>query len=375
LPGYIRSSHRSNIAAPGRRRAPLCRLSNGVAEGGQQTMQTGGTRSWLAAVLVVAFLAILGTSASALEVQLAGIRLDAPWVTVLDVYGNPDGVVVYGAAGGAAGGEMGMMGAGMPGMGGMEMGGMMPGMMPGMEMGGMMGSPAMMGSGMDMMGGMGMMGGEMGMGGPAMGGGGGGAGGFPMWALPVWVVLEEGEVEWLYRKGDVVVGFVFNPDGYVRVVAVAGEDCDYARTALWRPHRYVKLGDDFKRVLYRYGYPDEVDTFSADAGGGAAAAPGAAGAGMGEAGAEMGMPGAGMPGGGMGGMDMGMGMMGGMGGPAMGGGAAAAGGAMGPMTVTFNSEANVFSRDCVLTYEDNNNIAFTLHNMKVTRIHIWKSEG
>ncbi len=38
--------------------------------------------------------------------QLAGIRLDAPWVTVLDVYGNPDGVVVYGAAA-AAGAGMG----------------------------------------------------------------------------------------------------------------------------------------------------------------------------------------------------------------------------------------------------------------------------
>ena len=61
--------------------------------------------------------------------------------------------------------------------------------------------------------------------------------------------------------------------------------------------------------------------------------------------------------------------------PVGGAGVAAGGGAMGPMTVTFNTDTNVFSRDCVLTYEDDNNIAFTLHNMKVTRIHIWKSEG
>ena len=320
-------------------------------------MQTRGKGHWSLVVLVVAFSVVFTTSASALEVQLAGIRLDAPWVTVLDVYGNPDGVVVYGGGGAAAGGEMG----GMPGMGGMEMGGMMPGMMPGMEMGGMMPGMGMEGMMGPAMGGM-EMGGMPGMGGPGMGAaGGGGAGGFPMWALPVWVVLEEGEVEWLYLKGDVVVGFVFNPDGYVRVVAVAGEDCDYARTALWRPHRYVKLGDDFKRVLYRYGYPDEVETFTADAG-----------AGMpGEGGMMMG------PGEAMGGMDMMMG--GGMGMPTPGAGAggpaAAGGGAMGPMTVSFGSETNVFSRDCVLTYEDNNNIAFTLHNMDVTRIHIWKSEG
>jgi predicted NBD/HSP70 family sugar kinase len=61
--------------------------------------------------------------------------------------------------------------------------------------------------------------------------------------------------------------------------------------------------------------------------------------------------------------------------PAGGGGAGAAAGALGPITVNFNGETNTFSRDCVLTYSDNNNIAFTLHNMKVTRIHIWKSGG
>ena len=341
----------------------------------------------IAAMLVA--LMVLGTCASAKEVQLAGIRIDAPWVTVLDVYGCPASIVTYAPSGAAGGGAAGGMGGGMMpgGMGGPMMGGM-PGMGGGM-MGGMPGMGGeMMGTGMPGMAGMGgpMAGGMPGMGGGAAAGGGGG--GFPMWALPVWVVLEEGEVEWFYQKGDVCLGFVFNRDGYVRVIAVAGEGCDYARTALWRPHRYVKLGDDFKRVLYRYGYPDEVEPFSADTaggGGGGGAAAGAPGAGMPGAG----MPGAGMPGGeagappGMGGPMMGGPMMGGgmpgMGGPeagaapgAGGGGGAAAAGALGPISVTFSGDTNVLTRDAVLTYSDNNNIAFTLHNMKVTRIHIWK---
>ncbi|MGQ9730974.1 MAG: hypothetical protein ACUVX8_06820 [Candidatus Zipacnadales bacterium] len=356
-------------------------------------MTTKGAKHLRTVAAMFAVTTFLMTYAFAMEVQLAGIRLDASWVNVLDVYGCPAGVVVYGGTPQATGGTGamgmggGMMGEAMMGMGGGMglMGAPMGGGMMGAPMGGsMMGAP--MGGGMEGMGMGGAMAGGGAMGG-AMGGAGGGGGpsGWPMWALPVWVVLEEGEVEWFYQKGDVVLGFVFNRDGYVRAIAVAGESCDYARTALWRPHRYVKLGDDFKRVLYRYGYPDEVTTFNADAtvsggGGGVGMAGGAAGpmgAGM-EAGAA---PGAGMPGGEGGmmmGAPMGGGMMGGpMGGAMMGagmGGAGAAGAqAVGSVSVNFAEGPNVFSRDCELTYDDNNNIAFTLHNMKVVRIYIWKS--
>ena len=328
-------------------------------------MKTRGIRQWAVPTLVVTAFVLTISYASAYEVQLTGIRLDAPWTTVLDVFGQPDGIVQAAAADAAAGG--GMAGGGM---GGDMMGGGMGGMgagMPGMG-GDMMGGG--MGGGGDMMGG--------GMGGPGGGGGGGGgSGAFPVWAQALWVVLEEGEVEWLYRKGEVVMGFVFNPDGYVRVIAVAGETCDYARTALWQPHRYVKLGDNFKRVLYRYGWPDEHDSFTGDAtagGGGGGAAPGGGGGGgmpgMGGGGDAGGMMG-GMPGMGGGGGDM----MGGMGGGGGAGGGGGGGGALGSITVNFGSESNAFTRDCELTYDDTNNIAFTLHNMIVTRIFIWKTAG
>jgi len=140
---------------------------------------------------------------------------------------------------------------------------------------------------------------------------------FPIWALAVWVDLDPRDVEWVYQKGPVVLGFVLDRDGYCKVIAVAAENCNYARTNMWRPHGYVKLGDDFKRVIYRYGYPDETVTFSASG-------PGEVGVGGGQ------------------------------------------------ISVQFGQTTRTYSRDCLLRYTANNNVEFTLHNMVVTRIHIWE---
>jgi hypothetical protein len=307
------------------------------------------------AVMMLALTLLAGALAHATEVQLAGIRLNQHAVDLLDIYGTPDGIVTgegeeiaAAKAGGGAGGPgaTGMAGPGMgmgPGMGaGPAAGG--PAMMGGPGMGmGMPGMPGMAGAGAGMPGMPGMAGpgvgspngigaggpGMPGMGGPGGPGGPGGAAGgaagaggvsaapFPMWGLPVWVTLSAGEVEWIYRKSGVVLGFVLDRDGYIRVIAIAAEDCNYARTAKWAPHKFIKLGDDFKQVVDRYGYPDETMTFD--------------GSGTGEV----------QPGG-------------------------------GSITFSANGVSRVFSRDMVLRYHESNNIAFTLHDMKVTRIHIWK---
>lgn len=183
--------------------------------------------------------------ACAMEVQLAGIRLDAPWVDVVDVYGQPDAVALYQREQAAADG----------------------------------GRP-------------------------------------PMWGVPVWSVLDKGEAQWFYRKGQMVVGFVFDTEGCARVIAVAGEG---AAALAWRPHRYVKLGDTWKRVLYHYGLPDKLQRF----GGG----PGAA-----EANAV----------------------------PA---------GAAGELPIDADE---IIVGDWLFTFSEGNNIAFASHNGDVVRIHIWK---
>ncbi len=119
---------------------------------------------------------------------------------------------------------------------------------------------------------------------------------------------------WIYQRGPVTLGFLLDIDGYVQDICVAADKCSYARTAMWQPHEYIKLGDDYTRVLQRYGWTSETITYQASGLGGGAAAP----------------------------------------------------------SVTFNSVNKTFSRDCVLRYaEDGNNIDFTLHDFKVVRIHIW----
>ena len=151
-----------------------------------------------------------------------------------------------------------------------------------------------------------------------------GAAEVPIWAMPIWFDLRTDaygmpEVEYIYYKGgDVVIGIVCDSRGYITAVAVAGKECDFARTAMGEPHRTIKLGDEFKRVVYRYGYPDRIETFNG-------------------------------------------------------------GGAGTPFTgsVSFAGTTNVFERDCILYYDQETpdgkkkNIAFTLHDMKVTRVHIW----
>ncbi len=63
------------------------------------------------------------------------------------------------------------------------------------------------------------------------------------------------------------------PTGRCRSIAVAADRCNYVRTANWQPHKYVKLGDYYSRVLQRYGWPDETPTYTASGVGGGAAAP------------------------------------------------------------------------------------------------------
>ena len=290
-------------------------------------------------ILVLAVIAPI----NAAEVQLAGIRLGDHAIRLLDVYGNPHGVIRETSGGGAAatgaaampGAAVGMgpalMGppgasmAGVPGMPGGMMGapgamppgmgvagaGPMPGDMPGLPGGG--GMPGMAGPP-----GMGPPMGMPGMEGAAAPGGGAvaaGGGGVPQWALPVWVALRPDEVEWVYQRDGVILGFVLDDDGLVTVIAVAGDRCDYARTSLWRPHAYVKLGDSFKHVIYRYGYPDETQIFTTN--------------------------------------ESGIGF---------------------PVTVTFAEATNSLSRDVILRYVERNNIAFTCHDMEVVRIHIWSRD-
>jgi hypothetical protein len=191
---------------------------------------------WPMVAFALAALVLIGVGASAMEVQLAGIRLGSPSQAVRDVYGEPEAVLTQPEEQPSPDAE-----AARP----------------------------------------------------------------PAWALAVWTKMEPGELQWFYRKGDVAVGVAMDAEGLVRAIAVAG-----AANAAWRPHRYVKLADGYKRVIYRYGNPDKVQWLAAK---GVEDRPG----------------------------------------PEI----------VGP---------NAIHDDCVLTYSEDNNIAFAIHNGEVGRINIWR---
>lgn len=285
--------------------------------------------------LVVLCIALGATCASAAEVQLAGIRLGQHALHLIQVYGQPGGIVKGGGAtapvastgGGAPGGEAGGMPGGMPGMAGAPGGQSMPqtadeGGNPGAPGGGAQ-QPRQEATAQAPAGG-----------GSAPGPNGGSVGGAPPgpnpffqsncpdWAAPVWISMQPEETLWVYRKGAVVMGFVLDRDGYIIAIAVAGRKCDWARTAMWDPKRSIKLGDDMRTVINRYGYPDQSAT---------------------PMGTNTWTP-------------VERAFLGQNAGP----------------TVSGISNA---SRDLIMHYGEGNNVEFLLDDMKVVRIHIWEPEA
>jgi hypothetical protein len=279
----------------------------------------------LTACVLAGALSVPTAHAIRYELQLAGMRLGQHAVDILDVYGMPD-TIVSGAAGEefpvggapAAEGEIGAMG--------MEPGAE-PGMMGGEEMAGAPAEEAGMAGPGEFPAGEEAMAGEGAEGAPGAAAAVGGVqrNPFPVWGLPLWMELQDprcvivspdlsssiaSDVEWLYRRDGVLIGFVLDIAGYIKGIAVAGERCDFARSALWAPHGYIKLGDSHKRVIYRYGWPEETLAYE----------------------------GAGAP------------------------------------SVDFQVRPNEFTRDVILRYQETGNIAFTIHNMKVVRMHIWASD-
>lgn len=160
-------------------------------------------------------------------------------------------------------------------------------------------------------------------------------GGLPAWALAITVELDNNHVEWLYKRDTYAMGFVVDRLGFVDAIIVAGLQSDIARTQLEDPIHTVKLGDDFRKVAFRYGYPDDIVPLAADPGGVANSATGAVGGGAGA-------------------------------GTAGGAGAGAAAGGVGT-TAPDNGAYRTFD----MRYEQSYNVVFTIRNNRVVRIYIF----
>jgi hypothetical protein len=167
-------------------------------------------------------------------------------------------------------------------------------------------------------------------------------GGLPGWALAVTVKLDNNHVQWLYNRGTYSMGFVVDRLGFVDAIIVAGIESDITRTQLEDPVHTVKLGDDLRKVLFRYGYPDDVVPLASDptatandtTGAPGAAAAGAAGAAAGPAGGE---------------------------------GGGEAGGGITADAAGTNGAFRTFD----LRYEQSYNVVFTIRNNRVVRVYIF----
>ncbi|MGC9003768.1 MAG: hypothetical protein ACP5KZ_03570 [bacterium] len=251
-------------------------------------------------LFVISLIVIVAIAQAQPETTLAGITVGKSWDQVLNIYGQPDEILVglrvgvttqtglfpamMPSAGGGMPGMPGMMGPGMmPGAGGMPemmgpgmmpgsgmpgmMGpGMMPGGMPGMMQGARpgMGMPGMMGSGMGPMPGMRPAGTATPMGSPV-----GPQGGvFPLpgfpstggpmmqGAMPSTQVqaVSADKVVWIYRlKGGITLRVTLaQADGRVVEVSVSGLSWAKARTS-----KGITLGSSLMDVLKAYGWPEE----------------------------------------------------------------------------------------------------------------------
>jgi hypothetical protein len=194
-----------------------------------------------------------------LEFQLCGIGIGTRAVDkdrfnridrygLFAMHGNPTAVVVpeaqpAGGAGGLGGGLGGGLAGGLPGMGGG---------LPGMGMPGStttttttstvtrQQTPPVAGAGLFP---------------------GSTNGALPDWASAIAVPLDDNHVQWMYRRENYAMGFVVDRLGYVDAIVVAGTESPIARTQLEDPVHTVKLGDDLRKVVFRYGYPDTIETF------------------------------------------------------------------------------------------------------------------
>ena len=195
--------------------------------------------------------------------------------------------------------------------------------------------------------------------------------GLPNWALAVTVQLDDNHVEWLYQRDTYSMGFVVDRLGFVDAIIVSGTSSPITKTQLEDPVHTVQLGDDFRKVVFRYGYPDDVVPLASDPT--AAARP--------DTGALRGTGGAGGGAGGGGGAAAGGGAPGGGGGADAGGGAGGGGGGLTTNSTFTTPEANTSTqtseivnatyRTYDLRYEQSYNVVFTIHNNRVVRIYIF----
>jgi len=246
-------------------------------------------RLWFPALVAVLVATLTCTVALANEIQLAGVRLGQHAHNVMQVYGQPDCVILGSTGPGSVGLGAAAAGGGAAAGGAAAGGGMAGG-------GGQPPSPlkTVMGLGAQIALGMAAAGADPSSAAaseviagamasaltgpqaqpassqPASAAAAGPSTRFAetqdvaTWADPVQTQMTTKEQMWCYRRKGIALAFVLDRDGYVVKIAVSGKKADWIRTAMGEPKRTIKLGDDFQKVVERYGYPESVNNLGGD---------------------------------------------------------------------------------------------------------------
>ena len=203
-------------------------------------------------------------------------------------------------------------------------------------------------------------------------------GGLPNWAAAITVGLDNNHVAWLYNRDTYAMSFIVDRLGFVDAIVVAGTYSPIAKTQLEDPLHTVQLGDDLRKVLFRYGYPDTLETYSIQAIAGAGTVANAAAGGQGAGGESSSSSSGSSSGGSSSGSSSGGGTppgrppeggsSGGSSSSSAGAGASSEGGAGGGGAgVVGNAGFRTFE----LRYEQSYNVVFTIRDNRVVRIYIF----
>jgi len=159
------------------------------------------------------------------------------------------------------------------------------------------------------------------------------------------MALEGEQLEWIYQRGQISLGFIFEgrgPDALVSDIIVAMWNRQNVTAPDIRTEEGITLNSSFRDVLLAYGYPVLLQTLRA-----APTAPSRS--------PQMALPPGGRPAAGTGALP-----------PLQ---ITAAPTAVGETTATVGLSTETFTKHCILSYPG---VTFTLFNMKVVRIHIYE---
>lgn len=86
----------------------------------------------------------------------------------------------------------------------------------------------------------------------------------PEWVRAVAIEPDVGHHTWLYNRGTYSMAFSVSLSGFVDAISVAGSDAKSPTLEAKGIAGSVKMGTDLRLVLYRFGFPETIESYGVD---------------------------------------------------------------------------------------------------------------